>query len=163
MSVWDGDDPTGASYFPEEFAERAPTPSAHRLDHHRSTASPTDLAILDALITNARQSHLIPMIELHDATGEWNHLQELVDFWVQPAVVTLIQKHQAYLLVNIGNEVGDNAVTAGQFIAGYTAAIQTLPRRRHSYSTGRQRRRLGGRTWTSSTPPLPPCPGRPRP
>ena len=124
MSVWDGADPTGASYFPE--IRQTGANSVRIVWTITNRGARTDLAILDALITNARQNHLIPMIELHDATGEWNRLQELVDFWVQPAVVTLILKHQAYLLVNIGNEVGDGDVTAGQFISGYTAAIQTL-------------------------------------
>ena len=89
-------------------------------------AFPTDLGVLDALISNAKLNHLIPMIELHDATGDWNRLQELVNYWVRPVVVTLIQKHQAYLLVNIGNEVGDDTVTIAQFIAGYTKAIRSL-------------------------------------
>jgi len=124
MSVWDGDDPTGAIYFPE--IRQTGANSVRIVWTITTRGVRTDLAILDALITNARQNHLIPMIELHDATGNWNRLQELVDFWVQPAVLTLIQKHQAYLLVNIGNEVGDDDVTAGQFIAGYTAAIQNL-------------------------------------
>jgi mannan endo-1,4-beta-mannosidase len=50
----------------------------------------------------------------------------LVDYWVQPDVVTLIQKHQAYLLVNIGNEVGNYKVTPEQFMAGYTDAVNRM-------------------------------------
>ena len=66
------------------------------------------------------------MIELHDATGDWKRLQKLVDYWVQPKVVSLIQKHQAYLLVNIGNEVGDDAVKESQFTAGYKNAVKRM-------------------------------------
>jgi mannan endo-1,4-beta-mannosidase len=47
---------------------------------------------------------------------------------VQPNVVNLIQKHQEYLLINIGNEVGgyDDKVSKAQFIEGYTNAIQPM-------------------------------------
>lgn len=86
----------------------------------------SSLTVLDALITNAKQNRLIPMIELHDATGDWHRLQELVNYWVQPAIVRVIQKHQEYLLVNIGNEVGDDQVSEAQFIDQYTSAIQTM-------------------------------------
>ncbi|MCE8425226.1 MAG: cellulase family glycosylhydrolase [Candidatus Methanoperedens sp.] len=86
----------------------------------------TSTVTLDALIMNARANHLIPMIELHDATGDWNRLEELVTYWTQPAVVRIIKKHQAYLLVNIGNEVGDDTVSQADFVAGYTDAVRRM-------------------------------------
>ena len=86
----------------------------------------TSTATLDALITNAKAVHLIPMIELHDATGDWGRLNELVTYWTQPAVVSIIRKHQAYLLVNIGNEVGNDTVSQADFVAGYTDAVQRM-------------------------------------
>ena len=86
----------------------------------------TSTATLDALITNAKASHLIPMIELHDATGDWGRLNELVDYWTQPAVVRILRKHQAYLLVNIGNEVGNDTVSHADFVAGYTDAVRRM-------------------------------------
>ncbi|MEZ4617907.1 MAG: cellulase family glycosylhydrolase [Caldilineaceae bacterium] len=124
MSVWDHGDPVGATSFPE--IRQTAANSVRIVWLAALDGVPTDPVTLDALITNARQNHLIPMIELHDATGEWQRLQTLVDYWVQPAIVSLIQKHQAYLLVNIGNEVGDETVSAAQFITGYTQAVQTL-------------------------------------
>ena len=86
----------------------------------------TSTATLDALIANAKANHLIPMIELHDATGDWGRLNELVTYWTQPAVVSIIRKHQAYLLVNIGNEVGNDTVSQADFVAGYTGAVQRM-------------------------------------
>lgn len=127
MSVWDENDPTGSIYFPEIRKTGANSVRiiwAIRKDLEPGTPD-TDLAQLNTLITNAKNNHLIPMIELHDATGNWNRLQELVDYWSQPAFVKLIQKHQEYLLVNIGNEVGDE-VSEAQFLAGYTNAIQAM-------------------------------------
>jgi mannan endo-1,4-beta-mannosidase len=58
---------------------------------------------------------MIPMIELHDATGEWDKLQDCADYWIRPEVVTVNVKHQEYLLVNIANEVGDYNVTKNTF------------------------------------------------
>jgi mannan endo-1,4-beta-mannosidase len=86
----------------------------------------TSTATLDALITNAKAVHLIPMIELHDATGDWGRLNELVNYWTRPAVVRILRKHQAYLLVNIGNEVGNDTVSQADFVAGYTDAVQRM-------------------------------------
>lgn len=87
---------------------------------------PTSMATLDALIKNAKANHLIPMIELHDATGDWSRLNDLVNYWTQPIVVSIIKKHKAYLLVNIGNEVGDDTVSQADFVAGYTDAVQRM-------------------------------------
>jgi mannan endo-1,4-beta-mannosidase len=126
MSVWDLEDPTGTISFPEIRKTR--DNSVRIVWAIENQGSPTNLATLNSLITNAKQNQLIPMIELHDATGNWNQLQELVEYWVQPDVVNLIQKHQEYLLVNIGNEVGgyDDKVSEIQFIDGYTNAIQAM-------------------------------------
>ncbi len=70
------------------------------------------------------------MIELHDATCQWSRLNDLVNYWTQPAVVSVIQTHQAYLLVNIGNEVGgtppDETVSQTDFVAGYSDAVQRM-------------------------------------
>jgi mannan endo-1,4-beta-mannosidase len=124
MSVWDNEDPTGEISFAE--IRNIGANSVRIVWLHTLNGAPTDTATLDALITNARANHLIPMIELHDATGEWSGLQALVDYWTQPAVLSIIQKHQAYLFLNIGNEVGDDQVDARQFQLGYTSAVQTL-------------------------------------
>ena len=128
MSVWDLDnDPTGAISCAEIRKTGANTIRivwAIRTDLQPGI-SDTDPNVLDTIITNAKQNHLIPTIELHDATGDWNRLQDLVDYWVRPDIVSIIQKHQEYLLVNIGNEVGDT-VTAAQFIDGYTNAVRSM-------------------------------------
>lgn len=62
----------------------------------------------DQMLTRARQHGLIPMLELHDATGNWSMLDRLVDYWTRPETVALIQKHEKYLLVNIANEAGQS-------------------------------------------------------
>ncbi|WP_066023331.1 MULTISPECIES: X2-like carbohydrate binding domain-containing protein [Clostridium] len=81
---------------------------------------------LDTVIHNCRAEHMIPIVELHDATGEWSKLSSLVDYWTRPDIVKVIQKHQQYLLVNIGNEVGDTSVTDADFKSGYESAVSKM-------------------------------------
>lgn len=122
MSVYEKiEDSEGAISFPEIRKTGA---NSVRIVWKTTPDTPATRAVLDALITNAKNNKLIPMIELHDATGDWSGLKGLVDYWVQPAIVSIIQKHQRYLLVNIGNEVGKDTVTDNDFIAGYVSPTQ---------------------------------------
>ncbi len=43
---------------------------------------------LDTAITNCRAEHMIPIIELHDATGEFDKLPSLVEWWTNPKTLT---------------------------------------------------------------------------
>lgn len=83
-------------------------------------------AELDLTLTNAVSAGLLPIIELHDATGNWEGLEALVDYWVRPSTVDVIRKHQSHLIVNIGNEVGTHAVTDDQYKEGYSEAIRRM-------------------------------------
>ena len=127
-SVWDESDPTGDTYFAEmRKTEANSVRIVWAITKDLKLGGPQiDLESLDELITNARKNQLIPMVELHDATSDWSRLKELVDYWVQPEVVRLIQEHQAYLLVNIGNGVGDDKVPRDHFISGYKDAISRM-------------------------------------
>jgi mannan endo-1,4-beta-mannosidase len=80
---------------------------------------------LDTAIQNAVAQKLIPLVELHDATGDLSKLPSLVTWWTTPEVVAVIQKHQQYLLVNIGNEVGAS-VNADAWEAAYVSAITSM-------------------------------------
>lgn len=81
----------------------------------------------DAMLTNARQHGLIPMLEMHDATGDWSKLDAVVDYWVQPAMVDLIRKHERYLLVNVANEAGQDVPDA-LFRDTYVEIVQRMRR-----------------------------------
>jgi mannan endo-1,4-beta-mannosidase len=119
MVVWSG----GKDGVPE-FAEIARTgANAVRIVW---TVTDGTAAELDAAITNALSQKLIPMIELHDATGDFSKLGAVVQHWVTPAVVAVIRKHQQNLLVNIGNEVGDGMVSDSTFETGYKNAITQM-------------------------------------
>lgn len=128
MSVFDNDDPAGLISFPEIKQTGANTVRivwAITSNLHADGPA-TSTATLNALIKNAKANHLIPMIELHDATGDWKRLNDLVDYWTQPAVVKILKRHQAYLLVNIGNEVGDDTASQADFVAGVSDAVQRM-------------------------------------
>ncbi|SFR97281.1 X2-like carbohydrate binding domain-containing protein [Anaeromicropila populeti] len=81
---------------------------------------------LDTVITNCRAQHMIPIIEVHDATGEWSKLTSLVDYWVKSDIAEVLIKHQDYLIVNIGNEVGNGNITDTQFTDDYTTAVTRM-------------------------------------
>jgi mannan endo-1,4-beta-mannosidase len=128
MCVFDGADPKGLTSFSEMKQTGANTVRivwAITTDLQPNGPA-TSTATLDELISNAIANRLIPMIELHDATGDWGRLGELVYYWTQPSVVTIIEKHAQHLLVNIGNEVGDDTVSQEDFVKGYTDAIQRM-------------------------------------
>jgi mannan endo-1,4-beta-mannosidase len=78
---------------------------------------------LDEAITNCINAKMIPMIECHDATGDWSKLGMVVDYWTDPDIVDIIQVHEEYLLLNIANECGDYFVNPDTFKTGYQAAV----------------------------------------
>ncbi len=77
-------------------------------------------------LRNAVAQRLIPIIELHDATGNWDGLEALVDYWINPSTVSVLARHEGHSLIKIGNEVGTHKETDAQFIDGYTRAIQRM-------------------------------------
>ena len=49
-----------------------------------------------------------------------------MDYWVRPDIVSVIAKHESYLLVNIANEAGGNAPLDRRYRAGYELAIKRM-------------------------------------
>jgi len=85
-----------------------------------------DESEFDALISNSIKNNMIPVAELHDATGGFSKLQQLLDYWKRPAVLATIQKYKNWLVVNIGNEVGNGSETVAQWVDYYKDAITQL-------------------------------------
>ncbi|MFN8357819.1 MAG: fibronectin type III domain-containing protein [Spirosomataceae bacterium] len=81
---------------------------------------------LDSLITNCIKNKMIPMVDLHDATGNWGNLQTCLNYWKRSDVVAVMQKHKKWVLLNIANEAGDASVTNDQFRTAYIDAITQL-------------------------------------
>lgn len=83
-------------------------------------------AQLEAAIENAIDAQLIPMPELHDATGDLSKLAACVDYWVEPDVVSVLQKYEDKLLINIANEVGDGNVARADWTSEYNTAVERM-------------------------------------
>jgi mannan endo-1,4-beta-mannosidase len=81
---------------------------------------------LDRNIQECIDNQMIPMVELHDATGDISLVPALVNFWIRPDVVSIIKKHEKYLLLNIANEPGNETVTSDEFKNTYKNAISKL-------------------------------------
>jgi mannan endo-1,4-beta-mannosidase len=128
MSVFDANDPDGSISFPEIKRTGANTVRiVWAIATNLQPGGPaTSVSVLDALVAKAKANQLIPMAELHDATGDWSRLTDLVQYWTDPAVVAILQKHGPCLLINIGNEVGDDSVSEADFVLGYTAAVTQI-------------------------------------
>ncbi len=82
-------------------------------------------AELDVAIQNAVAEQLIPMIEHHSATGDLTKVPEVVDYWVQSDVVSVLKKHEAYLLLNIANEAAASP-SEEDFRTTYETAITRI-------------------------------------
>jgi mannan endo-1,4-beta-mannosidase len=124
MSVFDEGDPFGKIYFPEIAKTNA---NCVRIVWQANNDNgPTNLSQLDSLIKNCMKNQMIPMVEMHDATCDWDALDDVVNYWIKPDVVALVKKYQHALLVNIANEAGDDNVTNAQYLTGYKSAITQM-------------------------------------
>ncbi len=112
MSVFDDEDPNGTGYFPAIAATSANM--VRIVWAIEDENGPTTVSQLDALITNCRNNKMLPMLELHDATGDLSKVPAMVDYWVRDDVRAAIFKHSAHLLLNIANDAGACETTAQQ-------------------------------------------------
>ena len=81
---------------------------------------------LETLLTKAEANKMIPIPELHDATGNIGGVPGTVTWWTQPSVVAVIKNHEKWMLLNIANESGDNNVSDSTFQSTYTSAITSI-------------------------------------
>jgi mannan endo-1,4-beta-mannosidase len=125
MSVFDEADPNGDTYLPEIAKSNS---NCVRIVWQAtySNGQAARIAQLETLIQKCMALKMIPMVEMHDATCNLGGLSAVVDYWTQAEMVTLVQKYEHALLVNIANEAGDYAVTTAPFVAAYKTAITRL-------------------------------------
>lgn len=117
MFIWSGDK-TGETILPEIAKTGA---NSCRLAW-TTAGAPADM---DRLISNCIKNKMIPIIELHDATGDWTKLQLCLDYWKRDDVKAIINKHKKWVLLNIANEVGGKT-PADTFKLKYIDAVQQL-------------------------------------
>jgi mannan endo-1,4-beta-mannosidase len=84
-----------------------------------------DIPISEAetAISTAIEQQMIPILELHDSTCEWN-LDPIVEYWTSDEAVALIKRFEKHLIVNIANEA--SAPSGSAFRTEYSAIIKTM-------------------------------------
>jgi mannan endo-1,4-beta-mannosidase len=87
------------------------------------TPRPEDL---DLVLGNCITHHMIPIICLWDATGDWSKIQHCVDYWCSSQISPILQKYEKHLIVNIANEPGDDDMGDDVFRAKYSDAVQQM-------------------------------------
>jgi mannan endo-1,4-beta-mannosidase len=92
-----------------------------RVQYNNSSAEDVDTAL-----QAAADNHMVAIPALWDATGDWSQLGFAVDYWLDPAMVAVLQQHEAHTLLNIANEPGTSSVTDDQFRTEYSDAISRL-------------------------------------
>lgn len=94
----------------------------------------SDYAYLDSAISKCIQYDMIPVIDLHDQTCQNSHgaTIELANFFTDPAILSIIQKHKHSLIVNPVNEslyvnwTGNAPQATQQYLSTYTTIITNL-------------------------------------
>ena len=81
---------------------------------------------LDTILGNCIKNNMLHIIELHDATGQWQKLDTCVDYWLQKDVVAVIKKYQKYVLLNIANEAGTDTVSQQNFATTYSRIVKKM-------------------------------------
>ncbi|MFZ6027941.1 MAG: cellulase family glycosylhydrolase [Chloroflexota bacterium] len=85
-----------------------------------------DPAQLDIILQRAIDNGLIPMVGMWNTTGNWDELTIALEYWLRPDVISVVQKYEQYMLLNVGNEAGDGSITAEQFKETYRYIILRL-------------------------------------
>jgi mannan endo-1,4-beta-mannosidase len=82
-------------------------------------------SLLARILYRIVELKMVPMVELHDATGSQNaaDLQRMAAYYTQADIKQVLTDYRAYLLVNIANEWSG---TGGTFQSAYQTAITTL-------------------------------------
>jgi mannan endo-1,4-beta-mannosidase len=103
----------------------------------RPTYSLTDL---DNFLTQCKVNQIIPILGLWDLTCNSDVTllnTQLIPWWISEPVVTVLQKHQQYLIITLVNELGvyrwsDNSTAALEtFKTAYKSAITSLRQHLH--------------------------------
>jgi mannan endo-1,4-beta-mannosidase len=83
---------------------------------------------LDQIIQKCIDLKMVPMVELHDATGKdsYTDLEKLVNYWLKSDVKAVVSKHAKYIMVNIANEYGSHNKTSWDWKEDYKKAITAL-------------------------------------
>ena len=99
-------------------------------NYGQSTRPAVSVRDLDKFLTKCRTNQIIPILYLADLTckEDPNLLNsELMPWWTSPPVLTVLKKHQRYLIINLANELGNYRWMGDpvQALANFKNAYQT--------------------------------------
>lgn len=88
--------------------------------------SVTDINDLESIIKKCIENKMIPVVELHDYTGDdkESNLLQLAKYWADN--VWLLQKYKDKILVNIANEWGDWDMDGSYWKNAYISAVNQI-------------------------------------
>jgi mannan endo-1,4-beta-mannosidase len=76
-------------------------------------------------IQRAIDAQLVPMWELHDATGDFSKMPTVEAFWTDPGTIAVLKQFESRLLVNLANEAGQT-VADPTWSSTYTGLVGKL-------------------------------------
>lgn len=83
---------------------------------------------LERVIRKCIALKMIPMVELHDVTGNASgeRLLDMARYYCRDDVKAMLMQYQRYLLINIANEWGSHKVTTQYWLQSYTDAVAMM-------------------------------------
>ncbi|MBR8534055.1 cellulase family glycosylhydrolase [Carboxylicivirga sediminis] len=85
-------------------------------------------AKLERIIQRCVNLKMIPMLELHDATGDTSAMKllSLARYFTSAEMLQMLKKYERYVLVNIANEWGDHSVTGIFWSEAYQKCVSLM-------------------------------------
>jgi mannan endo-1,4-beta-mannosidase len=77
-------------------------------------------------LQRAVDTKLIPVWDLHDATGDFSKMPVIDAYWSNPSTLAVLRQFESHVIVNLANEAGDYNVSDSTFTSTYTAMIAKL-------------------------------------
>jgi mannan endo-1,4-beta-mannosidase len=102
-----------------QYVDVSPTPEAR---YHKGSGTVMkgylENGHLGNIFSYCHSKNIIPVLSIHDLTcaNDWNYFNnDFSDWWTKPSVISFIQQHQEYMIVNLANEMGSvNYLGGGQ-------------------------------------------------
>lgn len=90
---------------------------------------------LERIIKRCIELQMIPMVELHDVTGNTSgeRLADMALWYADPERATMLKQYERFLLLNIANEWGDHKTKAEYWTTAYSRCIDII--RQAGYTT----------------------------
>ena len=110
------------------------------INYGNAERPPYTIADLDAFLTKCKANRMIPILGLWDVTCQAGAAlvnTQLIPWWTSEEVVTVLSKHQQYLIINLANELGfyrwsaDPATALGEFKNAYKSALTNIREKLH--------------------------------